>query len=49
MSVLLFNLSVGKLHIQVTLDGRLRLSINQHTKWFKWPFIKLHQWDLIGV
>jgi len=49
MSDMKFNLSVGKLHIQVTLDGRLRLSINQHTKWFKWPFIKLHQWDLIGV
>jgi hypothetical protein len=46
MSNLIFNLRIGKLHIQVTREWRLRLAINEYHRWLRWPIIKLHQFGM---
>ena len=46
MSDLIFNLRIGKLHIQISNSYKLRLSINDFHKWFKVPFIKLYQFGV---
>lgn len=43
MSNLIFNLRIGKLHIQITDQKKIRLSINDYHNWLKWPFISLYQ------
>lgn len=42
MSNFIFNLRIGKLHIQITNEYKVRFAINDYHKWFKWPFIQLH-------
>jgi len=46
MSDLIFNLRVGKLHIQITNDWQLRFSLNDYHRWLKRPIITLYQFGL---
>jgi len=43
MSNLIFNLRIGKLHIQITNEWRVRLSINPVHRGLCWPIVKLYQ------
>lgn len=43
MSDLIFNLRIGKLHIQITDQRKIRFPINDHHRWLRWPFVQLHQ------
>ena len=43
MSNLIFNWRIGKLHIQVTNNWQLHLSINDYHRWLKWPMLTLYQ------
>ena len=43
MTNLIFNLRIGKLHIQITKGWKLRLSLNDYHRWIKWPFVQLYE------
>jgi hypothetical protein len=43
MSDLIFNLRIGKLHIQITTRWEFRLSLNNYHRWLRWPFIELYE------
>ena len=42
MSDYIFYLRIGKLHIQVTYQKRLRLSINPRHRWLMWPLVQFY-------
>jgi len=45
MSNLIFNLRIGKLHITISDEWKLRFSINNYHKWFASPMIQLYKED----
>ena len=42
MSDLIFNLRIGKLHIQISDSFKLKFKINNVHKWFSLPIIELY-------
>lgn len=43
MTNLIFNLRIGKLHIQITTTRKLELHINDYHTWTKWPIIERYE------
>lgn len=43
MSNLIFNLRIGKLHIQISTGWRLSLKINNVHRWTARPIVKLYR------
>ena len=42
MSDLIFNFRVGKLHVQINEHWRIKLALNDHHRWIRWPFFQLY-------
>lgn len=42
MSDLIFNLRIGKLHIQINNRWHIKLLLNDYHRWLRWPFFQLH-------
>ena len=48
MSDLIFNLRIGKLHIQITDQYKFRFSLNDYHQWFRCPIVELYEWRIEG-
>ena len=48
MSDYKFNFRIGKLHIVITVEGKLLFLINDYHTWLGKPMIQLHEWRFIG-
>ena len=42
MSDLVFNLRIGKFHIQIDERRRIHLALNDYHRWLRWPLFQLY-------